>query len=194
MANNLTLVDASCPVVLKLQSRIKSSYDQGNKIFIYGKATHAEVRGLVGQTQSNAVVFESLEELLQHPLPETITIYSQTTQSTKKFYQLREALVQMGYSVNAYDTICRQVSNRDKLLRQFAAQYDHIVFVAGSKSSNGRTLYEVCKSVNPYSHFVSRPQEVLSAWFGANQTVGICGATSTPMWLMQEVRNVLTSL
>ncbi|RTQ53814.1 4-hydroxy-3-methylbut-2-enyl diphosphate reductase [Hymenobacter gummosus] len=194
LANNLTLIDASCPVVLKLQNRIKSSYDRGNSIFIFGKATHAEVLGLVGQTQHNAVVFESLEELLKHPLPQHITIYSQTTQSAEKFYQLRQSLVKMGFSIDAHDTICRQVSNRDQSLHHFATQHDQVVFVAGSKSSNGRTLYEVCKSANTNSHFVSEPQAIQVEWFGANQTVGICGATSTPMWLMQKVRDVLISL
>src|SRR5690606_20248180 len=137
LKNDLTLIDASCPVVLKLQNRIKSSYDKKEQIFIYGKHGHAEVLGLLGQTNNNAVVFESMEELLQHELPEKITLYSQTTKSTNNFYNIKASLEGKGFDVAANDTICRQVSNRDKELRKFASHYDKIVFVSGTKSSNG---------------------------------------------------------
>ncbi|HEX8425678.1 4-hydroxy-3-methylbut-2-enyl diphosphate reductase [Hymenobacter sp.] len=194
LENNLTLIDASCPVVLKLQNRIKTSYDKQEKIFIYGKHGHAEVRGLLGQTSGNAVVFESLDELLHHELPSNITLYSQTTKSTDSFYRIKGELEQRGYQINANDTICRQVSNRDKDLRRFAEQYDQIVFVSGTKSSNGKVLYQVCKDTNPATHFISKVEEICSTWFQPGQSVGICGATSTPMWLMEQVRDALLAL
>jgi len=194
LQNNLTLVDASCPVVLKLQNRIKTSYDKQDQIFIYGKHGHAEVRGLLGQTGGNAVVFENLDELLSHELPSNITLYSQTTKSTDSFYRIKGELEQRGYQVNANDTICRQVSNRDKDLRKFAAQFDQIVFVSGTKSSNGKVLYQVCKDTNPRTHFISSTDELCSGWFEPGQSVGICGATSTPMWLMEQVRDALLAL
>jgi 4-hydroxy-3-methylbut-2-enyl diphosphate reductase len=194
LANNLTLIDASCPVVLKLQNRIKTSYDRAEKIFIYGKHGHAEVLGLLGQTSGNAVVFENLDELLAHELPANITLYSQTTKSTDSFYRIKGELEGRGYQVNANDTICRQVSNRDKDLRRFAAQFDQILFVSGTKSSNGKVLYQVCQDTNPQTHFISNVEEIQPAWFQTGQSVGICGATSTPMWLMEQVRERLLSL
>ncbi|GAB3526768.1 4-hydroxy-3-methylbut-2-enyl diphosphate reductase [Pontibacter brevis] len=191
LQNNLTLIDASCPVVLKLQNRIKTSYDKKDKIFIYGKHGHAEVMGLLGQTGNEAVVFENMEELLKHELPANITLYSQTTKSTDSFYQIKGELEARGYEVNANDTICRQVSNRDKELRKFAAKFDKIVFVSGIKSSNGKVLYQVCKDTNPHTYFVSKVEELKPEWFQPGDTVGICGATSTPMWLMETVRDAL---
>jgi len=193
MANNLTLIDASCPVVLKLQNRIKASFDRKDKIYIYGKHGHAEVVGLLGQTGGEAVVFENLDELLRHELPENITLYSQTTKSTDSFYNIKNELQTRGHQVNANDTICRQVSNRDKDLRRFATQYDQILFVSGTKSSNGKVLYQVCKATNPQTHFVSTVNEIQREWFTPGQSVGICGATSTPMWLMEQVRDRLLS-
>ncbi|KUG09764.1 4-hydroxy-3-methylbut-2-enyl diphosphate reductase [Solirubrum puertoriconensis] len=194
LQNNLTLIDASCPVVLKLQNRIKSSYDRKERIFIYGKHGHAEVRGLLGQTRGDAVVFENLDELLRHELPPNITLYSQTTKSTDSFYRIKGELEGRGYQVAANDTICRQVSNRDQELRRFAAEYDQIVFVSGTKSSNGKVLYQVCKNTNDNTHFISKVEELRPEWFKPGQTVGICGATSTPMWLMEDVRDALLRL
>lgn len=186
--NNLTLIDASCPVVLKLQNRIKNSYDKDEAIYIYGKHGHAEVIGLLGQTGNKAVVFQDINELDISSLPRNITLYSQTTKSTDKFYEINQILKDNGISINTNDTICRQVSNRDKELRDFASKFDHIVFVSGTKSSNGKVLYNVCKERNPNTYFVSNPEEVDPAWFLENQTVGVCGATSTPMWLMEQVK------
>ncbi|GAA4004716.1 4-hydroxy-3-methylbut-2-enyl diphosphate reductase [Hymenobacter fastidiosus] len=194
LENRLTLIDASCPVVLKLQNRIKTSYDKKDKIFIYGKHGHAEVLGLLGQTGGDAVVFENLNELLSHELPSNITLYSQTTKSTDSFYRIKGELEQRGYQINANDTICRQVSNRDKDLRRFAAQYDQIVFVSGTKSSNGKVLYQVCKDTNQHTHFISKVEELQADWFQMGQSVGICGATSTPLWLMENVRDTLLAL
>lgn len=191
--NNLTLIDASCPVVLKLQNRIKNSFDKDETIYIYGKHGHAEVIGLLGQTSNKAVVFQDISELDLASLPRNITLYSQTTKSTDKFYEINEILKSNGISVNTNDTICRQVSNRDKELRAFAERFDKIIFVSGTKSSNGKVLYNVCKEKNPNTFFVSNAGQIESAWFNENETIGICGATSTPMWLMEQVRErVLT--
>ncbi|MEM8968005.1 MAG: 4-hydroxy-3-methylbut-2-enyl diphosphate reductase [Bacteroidota bacterium] len=192
--NDLQLIDASCPVVLKLQHRIKKSYDKQEKIYIYGKHGHAEVEGLLGQTNQEAVVFQNLEELNLSEVPSNMTLYSQTTKSTDKFYEITDTLRQSGIEVNANDTICRQVSNRDKELRDFAGRFNKILFVSGTKSSNGKVLYQVCKNQNENTYFVSRKEEVQLNWFSPNDTVGICGATSTPMWLMEEVRDTLLEL
>lgn len=186
--NNLTLIDASCPVVLKLQNRIKNSFDKADNIYIYGKHGHAEVIGLLGQTNNKAVVFQDISELDIPNLPKNITLYSQTTKSTDKFYEINQILRENGITVHTNDTICRQVSNRDKELRSFAEKFDRIIFVSGTKSSNGKVLYNVCKEKNPSTHFVSNANQIESDWFVLGDSVGICGATSTPLWLMEQVR------
>jgi 4-hydroxy-3-methylbut-2-enyl diphosphate reductase len=191
--NNLELIDASCPVVLKLQNRIKNSYDKSERIYIYGKHGHAEVVGLLGQTSNNAVVFQDFDELNLDEMPEEITLYSQTTKSTDKFYEIKDRLGKAGIKVNANDTICRQVSNRDKELRDFSRQFDKIIFVSGTKSSNGKVLYNICKENNSATYFVSNKNELKKEWFSTDDTIGICGATSTPMWLMEEIRDELLS-
>lgn len=194
LRNNLTLIDASCPVILKLQNRLKASCDKREKVFIFGTPGHAEVVGLLGQAGGRATVFETLSELLSHELPEHLTLYSQTTKSTADFYAIKAALESRGHFVNAHDTICRQVSNRDKYLRTFVTRFDQIIFVAGAKSANGKVLYDVCREVNPQTHFVSNADQVDRSWFAPLQTVGICGATSTPLWLMEQVRDYLLTL
>ncbi|TSJ43938.1 4-hydroxy-3-methylbut-2-enyl diphosphate reductase [Mucilaginibacter corticis] len=188
LANNITLIDASCPVVLKLQNRIKTSFDAKEKILIFGKHGHAEVIGLQGQTNNEAVVFADLAELDDIELPKNITLYSQTTKSMEKFYKVKDELTARGYELNANDTICRQVSNRDKDLPVFAKSFDKIVFVSGKKSSNGKVLFEVCRKHNPNTFFVSSTDEVEPGMFAPGDTVGIAGATSTPMWLMEQVK------
>ncbi|MFT4738170.1 MAG: 4-hydroxy-3-methylbut-2-enyl diphosphate reductase [Cyclobacteriaceae bacterium] len=189
--NDLELIDASCPVVLKLQNRIKNSFDKKEQIYIFGKPGHAEVVGLLGQTQNQAVVFQSFDELNLAEMPKQVTLYSQTTKSTDHFYDIKGRLESEGFSVNSNDTICRQVSNRDKELREFSKNFDVIVFVSGTKSSNGKVLYNICKQNNPNTYFVSNKEEIKSDWFTIDNTVGICGATSTPMWLMEEVKEGL---
>lgn len=193
LENNITLIDASCPVVLKLQNRIKTSYDNSEKILIFGKHGHAEVIGLQGQTNNEALVFQDIAELDNVELPKNITLYSQTTKSMEKFYQVKDELNARGYELNANDTICRQVSNRDKDLPAFAKNFDKVVFVSGVKSSNGKVLYEVCRKHNPNTYFVSSTDELQQSMFAPNDTIGIAGATSTPMWLMQDVKAVLES-
>lgn len=194
LQNNITLIDASCPVVLKLQNRIKTSFDGSEKILIFGKHGHAEVIGLQGQTNNEAIVFQDIDELNHVDLPPSFTLYSQTTKSVDKFYEIKDELIRRGYDVKANDTICRRVSNRYEDLGGFAQKYDKIVFVSGKKSSNGRVLYDVCKAANPNSYFISDPKEIDPAVFAENDTIGICGATSTPMWLMEQVKGSLEAL
>jgi 4-hydroxy-3-methylbut-2-enyl diphosphate reductase len=194
LEKNITLIDASCPVVLKLQNRIKNSSDDKEQILIFGKHGHAEVIALQGQTNNNALVFQDLAELDQVDLPKSFTLYSQTTKSTEKFYQIKEELISRGYEIKAHDTICRQVSNRDKELPEFVKNFDKVVFVSGKKSSNGKVLYEVCRKYNSNTYFVSNVGELNSSMFAPGEKVGICGATSTPMWLMEEIKAALVQL
>lgn len=191
LENNIELIDASCPVVLKLQNRIHHSYSDGENILIYGKKDHAEVIGLQGQTQGNAIVFQDIAELDLATMPRQVTLYSQTTKNKNTFYDISRRLSEAGLEVKVHDTICRQVSNRDEELREFSLEHDHIVFVAGKKSSNGKMLYQVCKAVNKNTYFVSSPEEISMDWFAPEDSVGICGATSTPQWLMDDVKKTL---
>lgn len=194
LENNITLIDASCPVVLKLQNRIKTSHDGSEKILIFGKHGHAEVIGLQGQTNNEALVFQDITELDDVELPASFTLYSQTTKSVDKFYSIKEELIKRGYEVKANDTICRQVSNRYDDLGDFARQYDKVVFVSGKKSSNGKVLFDVCKAANNNTYFISDYSELDTSIFEEGESIGICGATSTPMWLMKEVKEALEQL
>ncbi len=191
LANNITLIDASCPVVLKLQNRIKTSFDKKEKILIFGKHGHAEVIGLQGQTNGEAIVFQDIAELDNVELPHNITLYSQTTKSMEKFYGIKDELQSRGYELEANDTICRQVSNRDKDLPEFAKRFDKIAFVSGIKSSNGKVLFEVCRKHNPNTYFISSVNDITPEMFSTGDTVGISGATSTPMWLMEKIKEQL---
>src|SRR5476651_2600121 len=188
LENHITLIDASCPVELKLQNRIKKSYDSKEKILIFGKHGHAEVIGLEGQTNNEALVFQDIAELDNVELPHNITLYSQTTKSMEKFYNVKDQLLERGYDLKANDTICRQVSNRDQDLPKFVSKFDKIVFVSGRKSSNGKVSYEVCLKHNPNTYFISSASELQNTMFAQGDKVGIAGATSTPMWLMEEVK------
>src|SRR5690606_34184481 len=176
----------------KLQNRVKTSFDEKEKVLIFGKHGHAEVIGLQGQTNSEALVFQDISELDNVDLPPKFTLYSQTTKSTDKFYEIKNELISRGYDVRANDTICRQVSNRYEDLGSFAEKFDKVVFVSGKKSSNGKVLYDVCLRSNPNTYFISDPAELSPSMFAKNDKVGICGATSTPMWLMEKVRDILT--
>jgi len=181
--NGIELVDASCPVVLKLQHRVREAHNKKEPILIYGKHGHAEVKGLVGQSEGAAIVVETFDELENHELPDHIQLFSQTTKRTKNLYKLKEILEEKGVKVDFNDTLCRQVSNRDIQLRDFATRFDKIVFVAGLKSSNGKVLFDVCKK-----------EEINPSWFAENDKVGICGATSTPQWQMEEVREAILAI
>lgn len=192
--NDIELVDASCPVVLKLQNRVREAHNDEEKIIIYGKHGHAEVDGLKGQTNGEAIVIEKFEELDKHELPKKVQLFSQTTKSTKNLYALKGILEERGIEVDFNDTLCRQVSNRDGELRKFAARFDKVVFVAGKKSSNGKVLHDVCKDVNPDTFFVSSKNELQKEWFTEGDSIGICGATSTPQWQMEDVKAAILSL
>lgn len=194
LQNHINLIDASCPVVLKLQNRVRESANDEKQIIIYGKHGHAEVKGLLGQTGGKAIVIEQFEELDQYDLPKEVILYTQTTKSSRNLYKLKEILESKGISVDFNDTLCRQVSNRDHQLKEFATKFDAIVFVSGKKSSNGKVLFEVCKERNSNTHFVSSPEEVLPEWFSEGNSVGICGATSTPQWLMEAVKEKIETL
>ena len=197
--NNIELVDASCPVVLKLQSRIKGSYQeltpQEGQVVIYGKKGHAEVNGLVGQTDEKAIVIGSEEELDQIDLTRPVSLYTQTTMDIDNFYKLQaELLKRMQKALNTddvplkvNDTICRQVANRAPLIREFAERFDMILFVSGKQSSNGKVLYNTAKAINPNTHFIANISDLDPIWFNNINSVGICGATSTPNWLMEQV-------
>ncbi|MCU0441986.1 MAG: 4-hydroxy-3-methylbut-2-enyl diphosphate reductase [Bacteroidia bacterium] len=191
LEQNIELIDASCPVVLKLQNRVREAYNDDEKIMIYGKHGHAEVIGLKGQTNGEAIVIENFDELEHIELPNKIQLYSQTTKRTKNLYALKDKLIEKGIEVDFNDTLCRQVSNRDIQLRTYAQRFDKIIFVSGKKSSNGKVLFDVCKDVNPNTYFVSSKEELKPEWFAENDTVGICGATSTPQWQMEEIRDTI---
>jgi 4-hydroxy-3-methylbut-2-enyl diphosphate reductase len=194
MENQIELIDASCPVVLKLQNRVREAYNDNEQILIYGKHGHAEVKGLVGQTNGEAKVVETFDELENMVLPKKLQLFSQTTKRTKNLYKLKSTLEAKGIEVDFNDTLCRQVSNRDVQLPNFVKKFDKVIFVAGLKSSNGKVLYDVCKENNPNTFFVSNKNELKKEWFNANETVGICGATSTPQWQMEEVKEAILSL
>ena len=191
--NNI-LIDASCPIVLKLQRDIHKAYQNGEHIFIFGKTQHPEVIGLSGQANDEAVVFESPEQLKRLQIPEEITLFSQTTQSLREFYNAIDYLKNKGIKVKVRDTICRQVSNREHELEEFSRTHDTIVFVAGKNSSNGKILFQVCRNQNPNAHFISSPEEIQEGWFQEGQSVGICGATSTPGWLLEKVKTTIEAL
>ena len=195
--NNIEIIDATCPVVLQLQRRINKSYnecdgDERPQIVIYGKRGHAEVNGLVGQTQGNALVIENLDEIDKIDFTRDIYLYSQTTKSLQEFKTLVEEIEKRinGYVVfKSYDTICRSVANRIPQIRQFASRHELILFVCGSKSSNGKILFAECHDANPNSHMISNENEIDPSWLEGKHSIGICGATSTPRWLMNQVKN-----
>ncbi len=190
----IELVDATCPVVLKLQQRIKKTYSTAGpdtQIVIYGKKGHAEVNGLVGQTHGRAIVVDSPEQLDKLDYSKPIELYSQTTKSVEGLHRIARDIsqrMQPGVSFNFYDTICRQVENRLEHLRKFAGDHDVILFVSGAKSSNGRVLYSQCRQVNPRTYLLSSVGELDPQWLTDANSIGICGATSTPRWLMEHVR------
>lgn len=198
--NNIEIIDATCPVVLRLQKKIKQEYAQespGDKqIVIYGKSGHAEVLGLVGQTTGTAIVIEKLEEVKQLDFSKSIRLYSQTTKSLEEFQKIVEYIkehISPQVTFEYYDTICRQVANRIPNIRRFAASHDLIFFVSGKKSSNGKILFNECRSVNPNSHLIDNADEIDHQLLAGAQSIGICGATSTPKWLMEEISEAIKS-
>lgn len=204
--NGITLIDCTCPVVLKLQERIRESYRLGAQIVIFGKEGHAEVNGLVGQTGGDAVVVDlvggtvkGIENIDFTPDGREVVVFSQTTKDPKEYAvvckKIEEELVKRGNSVEdkliVNNTICRQVAHRQENLREFASNHAVIIFVSGADSSNGKVLFELCKSVNPRSYHIENSNEICREWFAVNDSVGLCGATSTPKWQLDEVAEFL---
>jgi 4-hydroxy-3-methylbut-2-enyl diphosphate reductase len=198
LRNNIELIDASCPVVLKLQNRVKHAFDasqrQNGQIVIYGQPGHAEVAGLTGQTGNRAIIVMNEADLDQIDFTRPVTLFSQTTKSTAGFYHMKQVMEERIAaaggelaSFDANDSICRQVSNREPALAKFALLHDVIIFVSGRKSSNGKALFSVVNKTNPRSYFIENEEELQEEWLEGASSVGICGATSTPMWLMQRV-------
>ena len=192
--NNIAVIDASCPIILKLQDKIYQSYQKNESIYIFGVPNHPEIVALNGKIHNSAIVFEKFEDIQLDNIPPEITLYSQTTKSLKQFYSIIDALRSHGVVVNVVDSICRQVSNREQELREFCRRFDAIVFVAGQNSSNGKQLYEICRQENPNTLFISSQSEIRKEWFTKDQKVGICGATSTPLWLIEKVKESLLAL
>lgn len=198
--NNIDIIDATCPVVLRLQKRIKQAYTQEEEpkkqIVIYGKNGHAEVLGLVGQTNGEAIVIEKLDEAVQLNLNKNICLYSQTTKSLDEFGQIVEYIkshLSPEVTFEYFDTICRQVANRIPNIRKFAASHDLIFFVSGKKSSNGKMLFAECLKVNSNSHLIDSAEEIDTNLLAGATSIGICGATSTPKWLMEEISKSIQS-
>ena len=197
--NNIEIIDATCPVVLKLQKRIKEQYERqgGATIVIFGKKGHAEVLGLVGQTHGEAFIIEKFDDVKSLDLTRDIYLYSQTTKSLDEFHRIINYIQQhigAGAMFRSFDTICRSVANRMPNISAFAARHDLILFVCGRKSSNGKVLFGECQRVNPNSHLIEGPIEIRPEWLRNIQTVGICGATSTPKWLMEQCRDAILKL
>jgi len=192
--NGNEILDATCPIVLKLQGRIKQSELDGDFILIYGKANHPEVVGLMGHLNGQGVVFSNFEDLDLASLPDRVTLYSQTTMSIEKLYAVRQKLEDSGIRVLLKDTICRQVSGRKEEMQEFCRKHDVVIFISGVGSSNGKVLFESCLEVNPRSYKISGISEIDSNWFRECRSVGICGATSTPMWQMEQAMQMIKSL
>lgn len=192
--NNITIIDATCPVVLRLQRKIHKCYQEtranNTQLVIYGKKGHAEVNGLVGQTEGTAIVIEKIEDLDRLDFTRAISLFSQTTKSLDGFKAVVAEIKQRmaeGVEFNYYDTICRQVANRLPNIKAFASSHDWVYFVAGRKSSNGKMLFEECRKANPNTLFISEVSEITEPLPEGVRRVGVCGATSTPKWLMEEV-------
>ncbi|MDE7467102.1 MAG: 4-hydroxy-3-methylbut-2-enyl diphosphate reductase [Muribaculaceae bacterium] len=197
--NNICIIDATCPVVLQLQKRIKATYDSPGapQIVIYGQTGHAEVNGLVGQTDGTAIVVESLADIDRIDFSRDIALYSQTTKSVEGLNELAREINQRlhpGATLTVHDTVCRQVAGRVYHLRQFAAGHSLIIFVAGAKSSNGKILFNHCRAVNSNSYLISDASELRPEWIRDTDTIGICGATSTPRRLMEQVRDKILEI
>ncbi len=205
--HGVELIDATCPVVTKVQERIRKFYDKGYQVVVFGKKDHAEVIGLVGHTNNEAIVIKSVGEISKVDLTRKTVLFSQTTMDKPTFYEIAKVLKESIHAefevgtfeesaldFHAKDTICGQVSGRDKKLREYASQNDIMIFVAGKNSSNGKVLHEICKEANPATYFVEDESELKPEWFEGKESVGISGATSTPQWLMEKVKATVENL
>lgn len=205
--NNITIVEATCPIVKKLQSKIRETWlrikkDNG-QIVIFGKPGHAEVVGLLGQTNNEGILISAPSDINKIDVTRPVALFSQTTMGVNEYSNIKELIFNKMKKRGAIDpvhnfminnTVCGQVSNREPHLKAFAREHDTIIFVSGKESSNGRMLYSVCKSVNPDTHFVSSPEEIDKSWFTGKKLVGICGATSTPKWLIENIRDYILNI
>lgn len=206
LRNNIELIDASCPIVLNLQNDIRHGFlemqEKNGQIVIYGKEGHAEVNGLKGQTNGKAIVISDESDIGKIDFSRPVRLYSQTTKSIENFHHIigiiRERIRDSDPSASGdfiwKDSVCRQVSNRSGQLEVFASKFEMIVFVSGQKSSNGMILFEVCKNINPRTFLISSQDEIKKKWFSGVDNVGVCGATSTPMWLMEEVADAIRKI
>ncbi len=205
--NNITIIEATCPIVRKLQSRIKDSWhrirENKGQVVIFGKAGHAEVVGLLGQINNEGILVSSPADIDKIDLKRPVYLFSQTTMGVKEYEIFKESLLSKMKEAGVTEpeknlivkrTICGQVSNREPHLKIFAASHDAIIFVSGKESSNGKMLFSVCKNVNPDSHFVSSAEELDYSWFKGKKSVGICGATSTPKWLIENIRDIISNI
>jgi len=204
--NNITIIEATCPIVKKLQSKIRTAWQKADEIsgqvVIFGKPGHAEVIGLLGQTEETGILISGPEEVNKIDLTRPVTLFSQTTMNLKDYENIA-GLIRSGMKEKGADpdillrinrTICGQVSNRGPNLKEFAGKHDVVIFVSGKESSNGEMLYSVCKSINPETHFISSPDEIRKEWFKGKRSAGVCGATSTPKWLIEKVHRIILSL
>ena len=205
--NNITIIEATCPIVKKLHSKIRETWirikkDDG-QIVIFGKPGHAEVVGLLGQVNNEGILISEPDDVKKIDFSRPVSLFSQTTMGVNEYNNIKELIFRsmkergiidpaVHFSVN--NTICSQVSNREPILKAFAKKHDTIIFVSGKESSNGRMLFSVCKSVNPDTHFVSSPEEIDRSWFKGKRSVGICGATSTPKWLIENIRDLISNI
>jgi 4-hydroxy-3-methylbut-2-en-1-yl diphosphate reductase len=197
----IRLIDATCPVVSHLQRNIRKEYeahkDSGTQLVIFGKSGHAEVIGLNGQTDNTAIVLEHVEDASRLDYSRPVILYSQTTKSLDEFLELIEVIrnqMQPGVEFKFHDTICRQVANRLPHLREFVSNYDTVLFVSGQKSSNGKSLFDACKKVNDRTYFISGSENIEPEMIAGVSKIGICGATSTPLWLMEEVKKEVENM
>jgi len=205
--NNITIIEATCPIVKKLQSKIRETWlrikkDQG-QIVIFGKPGHAEVVGLLGQTNHEGILISSPADINKIDVTRPVALFSQTTMGVNEYANIKEliynkmkgqGIIDPIHNFMANNTVCGQVSNREPHLKTFARKHDTVIFVSGKESSNGRMLFSVCKSVNPDTHFVSSPEEIDKSWFAGKSSVGICGATSTPKWLIENIRDFIANI
>jgi 4-hydroxy-3-methylbut-2-enyl diphosphate reductase len=190
--NNNEIIDTTCPIIIKIQKLVKEAHKNKENIFIYGKHNHPEIIGLTGQIDNNATVFEDINELNKiGKLPQELTLFSQTTKDVICYYEIVDFLKSKGIKLKVHNTICKKVYNRQKEIKDFAGNHDKIILISGKNSSNGKVLFYECKQYNPDSYFISSVKEIKKTWFKKNESIGICGATSTPMWLMEDAGKYL---
>ena len=205
--NNITIIEATCPIVKRLHSKIRETWSrtkaENGQIVIFGKPGHAEVVGLLGQTNNEGILISAPEDISKIDFTKPVNLFSQTTMGLKEYKEIKDLIFYsmkkrgvldpvFHFSVN--NTICGQVSNREPILKAFAKKHDTIIFVSGRESSNGKMLYSVCKNVNPDTHFVSSAEEIDRSWFSGKRSAGICGATSTPKWLIENIRDFISNI